>query len=456
MVLYKRSDVFRQMLRLSRYFRGENPSLDDKYMLRFNSTTEEKTETDAAGNEIKRKVIRPVRQQIAGNRIASGMIARLVIQRNQFLLGGGVTMANPEDKQRLGYGFDRALQQLGELALVQGVSYGFWTGARLEVLAAAKDPGSGCFGLMDERTGDVMAAVQFWQLNRSKPMYVRLFEPDGYTLLRQGERRLEEEAPKRPYRLRVLRDGLGETIVGGDNPPALPVVPFYANQERRSEITPAVLSKVDAYDRILSDYGDNLDRANDVYWVLNNFGGDDEQALACIRKIQEYKLALTRSDGLGGQASAEPRTIEVPYEARSKALTLLERNIYQDFMALSMDELTGGSLTNVAIQAATMNLGMACDRYEWEVHAFVQRVAALAGVQTEEIAFKRQNVLNRSEIVADILSMASYIDRETALRLNPYIEQDDVPAILERLDAEDVSGLSGTDALQRVMESGTP
>ena len=228
-------------------------------------------------------------------------------------------------------------------------------------------------------------------------------------------------------------------------------MPLYANDEKQSELTGSIKSKIDAYDRILSDFGDNLDRANDVYWVLNNFGGSTDQALQMIQEIQRLKIAMTVSDGTNS-SSAEPQTIDVPYAARQTALDLLEKALYQDFMALSMNELTGGSLTNVAIQAATTNLNLKCDHYEWQCFAFVQRVLALLGKKSEEIRFKRQKITNLSETVQDIYVMRGDIDRRTALKLNPYISQDEIDGILEALDAEEVSGLPDMDALQKEID----
>ena len=176
-----------------------------------------------------------------------------------------------------------------------------------------------------------------------------------------------------------------------------------------------------------------------------------EQALQVVQEINELKVAMAVSDGTSS-SSAEPRTIEVPYAARQTALEILEKALYGDFMALSMSELTGGSLTNVAIQTAMTNLNLKCDHYEWQCFDFVQQVLSLLGVDTEEITFQRQQIVNRSETVQDIYAMRSDIDRETALKLNPYISQDDVPGILEALDAEEVSGLPNMDALQQEID----
>ena len=45
---------------------------------------------------------------------------------------------------------------------------------------------------------------------------------------------------------------------------------------------------------------------------------------------------------------------------------------------------------------------------------------------TQDIRFKRQAIANESETVKDIAVMRNDIDRRTALRLNPYIQDEEV------------------------------
>ena len=440
---YKASAFFVHALEANRYFIGENPTLDDKYLLRIQTHES----VDAEGMTVRRAE----QHRVVGNRVPSSFLRRFVCQENQYLLGNGVTLDSAEHKKRLGFGFDKVLQQIGENALLHGVSYGYWNLDHVEPLNAAVDPLSGCVALLDEMNGTIGMAIHFWQLSGKRPLYMRVFEPDGVTLYRDFDGMTEIVQPKRAYKLSVRRDALGETVVGGENYSMLPVIPLYANDEHKSELTPSIRAKIDLYDRILSDFGDNLERANDVYWVLNNFGGSTDQAVQVIEEIQKLKVAMSVSDGTT-TSNAEPHTIEVPYLARQTALELLEQELYSDAMALSMYELTGGSLTNVAIMAAATNLNLKCDHYEWQAFRFVQQVLALIGVETEEITFQRQQITNKSETVQDIYAMRADIDRETALKLNPYISQDDIPGILEALDAEEVTGLPDMDALQKEID----
>ena len=69
----------------------------------------------------------------------------------------------------------------------------------------------------------------------------------------------------------------------------------------------------------------------------------------------------------------------------------------------------------------------------------MQGILALIGVETEQIKFKRQTIANRSENVQDISVMRDYIDQETALKINPYIDQEEIKDILDRLAAESMT-----------------
>ncbi|MCH5288258.1 MAG: phage portal protein [Christensenellaceae bacterium] len=418
---YKASRTFARALEASCYFRGENTAVARKTVLRAR-----KIETrDASG----RKRIRSATQDVVGNRIPSGFLFRFVTQQNQYLLSEGVGL--PGDiRPRLGADFDQQLELLGEKALLHGTAWGYWNTDHLEVLEAAKNPYSGFLALLDELTGEAMVGIQFWQVSAERPMYVRLFELDGVTLLRRAGDAIDVVQPKRPYLMTVRSDALGESVASQGNYGALPVIPLHANAGHHSELTPAIKAKIDAYDHILSDFADNLDRANDVYWVLNNFAGTTDDVAELLEEINRVKAVANLSDGSGAASTAEPRTIDVPYAARQAALTLLERALYQDYMALDMDALTGGSLTNVAIRAAAANLNLKADRYEWQVRRFVSSLLRLIGCPCEEIRFKRQAIANESETVADIAVMRGDIDHRTALRLNPYIQPEEVEGLL--------------------------
>ena len=77
---------------------------------------------------------------------------------------------------------------------------------------------------------------------------------------------------------------------------------------------------------------------------------------------------------------------------------------------------------------------------------------ALIGVATEEISFKRQDVVNRSEVIEDIMKMRSDIDLETALELNPYVMQEQIAEIMANVAAEQLSGMPSMQHLETLAQ----
>ena len=413
---YRASAFFRKGLEANAYFLGENPEIRRKTVLKACKLEH----TDEQG----RRHILPGTEDVVGNRIGNAFLFRFVCQQNQHLLQNGVSLP-PGIKKQLGADFDRQLELLGEKALLQGTAWGFWNADHLEVIESVHDGLSGFFPLREELTGRVRLGVQFWQWEPQKPLYLRVFEETGVTVLKREKGRITVVSPRRPYRLKAP--------VGDDpgNWGVLPLIPLRANPEGRSELTDAIRAKIDAYDRILSDLADNLDRANDVYWVLNNFGGTTEDIARMLEEIRRIKAVASMGDGTGA-ATAEPKTIQVPYEARQAALSILRRALYEDYMALDTEAIAGGSLTNVAIRAAGANMELKCDRYEWQVFRFMQELLALLGLETDAVRFQRQMIWNESETVNAIYTARQDLDRETALKLNPMLQPEETEAMLER------------------------
>ena len=424
-------------LEANAYFEGSNTEIMAKVLLKPEVV---RTQTE----EGEKKSL--TTQRVIGNRLSNDFLFRFVVQQNQYLLGNGVTLKDNDTKKKLGRSFDTRLQEIGENALLHGVSWGYWNYDHLESISAVKDQFSGFVALCDEVTSEPKVGIQFWQIGRDKPMGVRLFEVDGVTVYRypgsgtiDNDTKVEIIEEKRAYKVKTIADGSGVSVLSEENYRALPVIPLFANKEKRSELTHNIKSKIDAYDRIQSDFGDNLDRANDVYWVLNNFGGTTDDVVNMIEMINKVKAVLNQTNAVGGGATAEPRTIEVPYMARSTALDILRKSLYQDYMALDMDEIRGGSLTNVAIKTAMANLNLKADRYEWQCFAFVQNVLAFVGVEGEDaeiIRFNRRGIVNESETIANIYMMRNDVSRQWALEANPMVNSDEIPTILTEREQE--------------------
>ena len=379
----------------------------------------------------------------SNNKIASNFFHRLNTQRTMYSLGQGVSFTDADEaggedttKGRLGRHFDHDLRTLAYYALIHGACFGFWNLDRMFVF-----PLTEFVPLWDECDGTLRAGIRFWRIDQSRPMQAVLYEADGYTRYQSrrdadgaaGER-LEAVEGKRPYIEKTSytpADGV-EQVIGGENYPALPVVPMWGSRLHQSTLV-GMRQAIDSYDLIRSGFANDLTDCAQIYWLVSNAGGmGDKDLQKFLDRLKINHVALVDSDD-GGNAQAY--TQEVPYAAREKYLQMIRDGIYEDFGALDVHAVAAGA-TNDHIDAAYQPMDEEASDFEYQVSEFVQQLLALMGIDDTPV-FKRTRISNQKEQVDMVMSEAQYLDRETVLRKLPNISPSEVPAIKERLDAED-------------------
>lgn len=378
----------------------------------------------------------------SNNKIASNFFHRLNTQRTMYSLGQGVSFIDVDEvggedtaKKRLGKHFDHDLRTLAYYALIHGVCFGFWNLDRMFVF-----PLTEFCPLWDESDGTLRAGIRFWRIDRSRPMQVVLYEADGYTRYQSrrdadgvaGER-LEAVDGKRPYIEKTSytpADGI-EQVIGGENYPALPVVPMWGSRLHQSTLI-GMRQAIDSYDLIRSGFANDLTDCAQIYWLVSNAGGmSDKDLQKFLDRLKINHVALVDSDD-GGNAQAY--TQEVPYAARQAYLQSIRDGIYEDFGALDVHTVAAGA-TNDHIDAAYQPMDEEASDFEYQVSEFVQQLLALMGIDDAPV-FKRTRISNQKEQVDMVMVEAPYLDHETVLRKLPNISPSEVPAIRERLDAE--------------------
>lgn len=366
---------------------------------------------------------------------ASGFFPMFVIQQNQYLLGNGVIFKKEDTKDKLGGDddFDKNVQLAGEVALHGAISFGYYNYDHVEVFRLV-DPNGTCFiPLWDEENGSLSAGIRFWQIDENKPLRVTLYEIDGYTdyIKRRGED-MTELNPKRTYKQRVRRSEIdGTEIYNGGNYPLFPIVPFWGNPEHQSELD-CIKSKIDLYDLLETGIAQDEKEAASIYWTISNAGGMDKKDL----KEFVENLKLFRAANTNENTQIEAHTVEVPYQSKEVYLTRLENDMYRDYMALNVRDISAGSNTATAIKASYEPMNNKADRYEYCVRQFIDSLLAVAGIE-DKYTFKRSALINQSEETAMVLSAG--LDRRTTVEHLPFISVDEREAVIERLEQEEMS-----------------
>lgn len=364
--------------------------------------------------------------------IPSNYFRRLNVQRNMYSLGNGISFDDDKLKDKLGGNIDTQLQRAGYYALIHGLSFVMWDVDKTFII-----PVTEFAPLWDEYTSALRAGVRFWQLAPDKPLIAVLYEEDGYTEYRSRKSgALELHADKQPYKLRVERSAaLGETITGGENYSALPIVPMWGSKLRQSTLI-GMKPSIDAYDLINSGFADTVSQCAQVYWIIDNVGGMEEADYNAFRKNLLFRRVASVDADSGVRVT--PYTQEIPHAANEAALAQLRQSIYEDYGGLDVSNISSAAKTATEINAAYQPLDENADDYEYQIIETVRGLLALQGLDGTPI-FKRNRIANQSEQTTMVITAAQYLDEQAVLEHLPWLTPDETDDILKRTAAEDMS-----------------
>ena len=364
------------------------------------------------------------------NKIASNWYNYFTTQAVSYLLGNGVTFKNESNKDKLGKDFDKKVQDIAIHAKNGGVGFGFWNLDHIEAFSLTE-----FVPLYDEDDGGLKAGIRFWQIDDDKPLRATLYELDGYTdYIKRKDEDVSVLKEKRAYTQIVKRNDIeGETILDGAPPAGFPIVPLW-NINRQSDLV-GNRGTIDAYDLMVSGLINNVSDGEFIYWILKNCGGMNEVDDA--RFIEQLKLTrVAHADGDDG-ASVEAHNVNVEFEATSEALDRLTNQLYTDFMALKVQDVSAGSVTATQIQAAYEPINQKTDQFEYQVTEFINGILTLAGID-DEPTYTRSQMSNQSELLEMVLQCSDYLDDEyvTTKILTLLGDADKAQEVLRRKDAE--------------------
>lgn len=371
----------------------------------------------------------------ANNKIASNWYNYFVTQAVQYLLGNGVTFTDKNTKNKLGLDFDKKIQTLATRAKNGGVSFGFWNYDRLETFDLTT-----FVPLWDEENSSLKAGIRFWQIDDNKPLRATLYELDGYTeYIKRHDKDMVVLKEKQAYKTSVKGDKKDE-IDGtleyiGKNYKSFPIVPFW-NVNKQSELI-GNQATIDAYDLMISGLVNNVSNGEFIYWILKNCGGmDDVDDAKFIEQLMITHVA--HADGEDG-ASVDAHKVDVPFDASEAALNKLEMQLYKDFMALKVEDVSAGNVTATQIEAAYEMINQKTDQFEYEVTSFIKGILEIAEID-DTPTYTRSRAVNATETIDNVLKATDYLDSEyiTKKLLTVLGDIDEVEKVLQRKAGEEI------------------
>lgn len=346
----------------------------------------------------------------ANHKTTSNFFYKIITQMIQYSLGNGLTFENEKVKEKFTGDIDLKIKKIFRYAAIEKIAFGFYNNGNLECFKVTEFA-----PLWDEEDGSLKAGIRFWQIDSSKPLRATLFEIDGYTeYIREKSQPMRILKDKQKYiKYKQTSEIYGTEIFEGENYPTFPIIPAYCSDKKQSMLE-GIKEQIDAYDFIKSGFANDLDDATQIYWLLQNTGGMDDVDLAkFMQRLKTTKIANIDADEGG---ALTPYTVQVPYQSREVYLERLEKDIYNDAMALNVSGIQAGNITATQIKAAYEDINLRADAFEEQVLEFMQAVFELAGVGNEKITFNRSKVTNTSEEIQTILSTGDLLPIEYKIK----------------------------------------
>ena len=346
----------------------------------------------------------------ANHKTTSNFFYKIITQMIQYSLGNGLIFENENVKEKFTGDIDLKIKKIFRYAAIEKIAFGFYNNGNLECFRVTE-----FVPLWDEEDGSLKAGIRFWQIDSSKPLRATLFELDGYTeYIREKSQPMRILKDKQKYiKYKQTSEIYGTEIFDGENYPTFPIIPAYCNDKKQSMLE-GIKEQIDAYDFIKSGFANDLDDATQIYWLLQNTGGMDDVDLAkFMQRLKTTKIANIDADEGG---ALTPYTVQVPYQSREVYLERLEKDIYNDAMALNVSGIQAGNITATQIKAAYEDINLRADAFEEQVLEFMQAVFELAGVENEKITFNRSKVANTSEEIQTILSTGDLLPIEYKIK----------------------------------------
>lgn len=239
----------------------------------------------------------------------------------------------------------------------------------------------------------------------------------------------------------------------------VPFIGLLNNNEMMTDLEP-VKSEIDDYDLHTSDNSNSLIDVADAIWVLENYSGQD---LSEFRKnIKQFKSIPVDTDG-----GAEPKTLELPSDARDAHLKRNKENIYSLGSGVdTIDAKFGESPSGIALllmysdvitKGNTMLRYLESSLYDllWFVNRYYEIVNSKKSGSFEEFdpqdasfTFKLALPVNEKEVIEGISKSVGngVISKQTLREKDPRIK--DQEEEVRRLEAEAEDGLEDFNNLE--------
>lgn len=409
----------------------------------------------------------------ADNRISTNWHEILTVQKNAYALTYPpvFTIGRDEDLSEevnaaLGDEYARIMSRLGTYATNAGTAWlEYWVDSDgvFRMAALEADQCAAFYNPMDIGR-EKIALVRAYNLQDADGNDVIHYEVwDKQEVVFVNGDTMEEEA--------VVMGGKEVTRM----PNYLGEIPFieFANNERKASDLLKYKGLIDAYDKVVSGFINDLDDIQEIILVLKDLTGDSEDSISVpvrdadgnekldtdgdpilevvkkpINLLQQIKAQKYLTvDGTGG---VDKLSLEIPTEARDVALTMLQKQIYVAGMGVDPNpERTGqatGAYVDHMYHLLELKVGLMETEFRSALNQLVRAILRYLGKDTKQKivqSWTRNKPKDANETVNRLASTPSEVmSNYTKRRLHPDIDDPDLEdALVKEEEAQRMQNL---------------
>lgn len=266
-----------------------------------------------------------------------------------------------------------------------------------------------CYTMLDPEQAQYMQVCEFWDDTR-----VRFYRQNTYGNYMYFDY---------PELGREMVHGLG----------VVPFIPFYNNAQHMGDL-PLYKDLIDAYDKVVSGFANDMEDVQEIIFVLKNYGGEDKTEF--VQDLRQSKVIKVEADG-----GVDTIRAEIPHEARGEFLDRVRRQIFVSGMGVDPDPERFGDSSGVALKYLYSLLELKAGVLETQFRTgFAELVRAICRVEGMAEPAKiiqtwtRNMVQNDLETAQIAAQSVGVISDQTIVKNHPWV--DDAEAELKQMKKE--------------------
>ncbi|MCX7842862.1 MAG: phage portal protein [Clostridia bacterium] len=214
----------------------------------------------------------------------------------------------------------------------------------------------------------------------------------------------------------------------------VPFIPLYNNSTHTGDLD-MYKDLIDAYDKVVSGFANDLDDVQEVIFVISGYGDEDrDKFIADLKKFKTIKV--DPPDGAVNTIRAE-----IPHEARNVFLEMMKKQIFISGMGVNPDPEKFGNASGVSLQFlySLLELKMALTETEFRLGLakLVRAILRYMGVSDKANIIQtwtRNAIRNDLEIVQMLGLSGNIISERTKTKNHPLTE--DIEEELKQIEKE--------------------